>query len=141
MTTPPFEQAVCFFHTADLAATDRFYREQLGLPLALDQGACRIYQVSRDGFVGFCTHREPAATDGVIITLATSDVEAMAERRVDPRSPGWLDCTAARSRSILGHISFEWEVLSSKICSLHKSSKFARFKPFDFFHDLAPRLS
>lgn len=77
---PPFEQSVCFFHCADLDATERFYRGALGLPLTLDQGACRIFQVSSDGFIGFCTHREPAATTGAIITLVTSEVEALCER-------------------------------------------------------------
>lgn len=78
--SPPFEQAVCFFYTADLQATEQFYRTTLGLPLALDQGACKIFQVSSDGFIGFCTHREPGPTDGVIITLATSEVEEVYER-------------------------------------------------------------
>ena len=76
MHTPPFQQSVCFFHTADLSATDAFYRDVLGLPLTLDQGACRIYQVAPTGFIGFCTHRNPASTDGIIITLVTTDVEA-----------------------------------------------------------------
>ncbi|MEC9072988.1 MAG: VOC family protein, partial [Myxococcota bacterium] len=77
---PPFAQSVCFFHTADLEATHRFYHQDLGLPLALDQGACRIYQVSSDGYIGFCTHREPAAPDGVILTLVTPEVEAACAR-------------------------------------------------------------
>ena len=78
--SPPFEQAVCFFYTADLATTEQFYGEVLGLPLALDQGVCKIFQISSDGFIGFCTHREPGPTDGVIITLATSQVEQVYER-------------------------------------------------------------
>ena len=44
--------------------------------MVLDQGACRIYQVSANGFIGFCTHRKPSHTDGVIITLVAEDVEA-----------------------------------------------------------------
>ena len=75
MPDPPFEQSVCFLYTADLNTTERFYRDTLGLPLVLDQGPCKIFQVSTDGFVGFCTHREPAPTDGIIITLATTEVE------------------------------------------------------------------
>ena len=77
--SPPFEQSVCFFYTADLKATQHFYQDTLGLPLVLDQGPCMIFQVSTDGFVGFCTHREPAPTDGLIITLATADVETVYE--------------------------------------------------------------
>ena len=63
----PYEQSISFFHAQDLKATTTFY-EQLGLPLKLDQGPCRIFQVSRDGFIGFCTHQQPAAAEGVIIT-------------------------------------------------------------------------
>ena len=75
-----FEQSVCFFHTSKLKQTEHFYTELLGLPLALDQGACQIYQVSKDGFIGFCTHREPANPDGIIITLATQNVEEVYEQ-------------------------------------------------------------
>lgn len=79
MPSPPFEQSICFFYTADLKTTRRFYQDTLGLPLVLDQGPCMIFQVSADGFVGFCTHREPAPTDGLIITLVTTDVETVYE--------------------------------------------------------------
>ena len=72
--TAPYEQSITFFHTSDLEATTLFYK-QLGLPLKLDQGLCRIFQISKDGFVGFCTHQKPAATEGVIITLVTPRVE------------------------------------------------------------------
>ena len=51
---PPFTQQVTFLYTPDLATTARFYEQILGLELVLDQGVCRIYRVSRDGFVGFC---------------------------------------------------------------------------------------
>lgn len=79
MSTAPYAQSVCFFYTNDLANTHEFYHEALGLPMVLDQGACRIYQVSQDGFIGFCTHRKPSHTDGIIITLVTQDVENRVE--------------------------------------------------------------
>ncbi len=72
---PPFEQFVTFLHTADLAATAEFYERILSLPLARDQGVCRIYKVSADGYLGFCTHLEPADPKGVIVTLVTDDVD------------------------------------------------------------------
>ena len=75
MSIAPYAQSVCFFYTNDLATTHLFYLEALGLPMVLDQGACRIYQVSSDGFIGFCTHRKPSHTDGVIITLVTEELE------------------------------------------------------------------
>ncbi len=46
----------------------------MGLPLVLDQGACRIYQVSADGFLGFC-QRTGASPTGVIVTFVTQDVD------------------------------------------------------------------
>ena len=72
---PPFEQFVTFLHTADLAATAEFYERILSLPLARDQGVCRIYKVSADGYLGFCAHLEPADPKGVIVTLVMDDVD------------------------------------------------------------------
>ena len=72
MERPEIDQQVTFLHCADLAATDWFYRGLLGLPPALDQGACRIYRVGRDAFLGFCRatdHLLPATPAGVILTL------------------------------------------------------------------------
>ena len=77
MTVPlPIEQQITFLYTRDLAATARFYEEVMGLPLALDQGDCRIYRVSADAYLGFC-QRESATEQpsGVILTLVTSDVD------------------------------------------------------------------
>ena len=45
-----FDQQITFLYTRDLAATARFYEDVLGLPLTVDQGDCRIYRVSADGF-------------------------------------------------------------------------------------------
>ena len=38
-----FDQLVTFLYTRDLEQSAVFYGETLGLPLVLDQGACRIY--------------------------------------------------------------------------------------------------
>jgi len=70
----PFEQQVTFLYTADLAATAHFYEALIGLPLVLDQGSCRIYRVSDDGFLGFC-QRSGASPAGVIVTFVTQDVD------------------------------------------------------------------
>lgn len=47
---PPFEQFITFLHTADLAATADFYERILSLPLARDQGTCRLYKISANLF-------------------------------------------------------------------------------------------
>ena len=79
MAHPPIDSQITFLYTDDLAQTAQFYEEVMGLQLKLDQGACRIYQVSRDGYLGFC--RRSAASPSsqepthVILTIVTSDVD------------------------------------------------------------------
>ncbi len=80
-----FAQQVTFLYAADLDATCAFYAQTLGLPLVLDQGACRIYRVSGDAFVGICRRVAPAeiAPQSVILTLVTHDVDGWARRLTD----------------------------------------------------------
>lgn len=73
MTDGPFQDLVTFLYVADLDRSQRFYGGALGLPLVLDQGACRIFRVSPGGFVGVC--RGDPAPAGVIVTLVTEEVE------------------------------------------------------------------
>ncbi len=76
MDHAPFDQQVTFLYTRDLGATARFYEQVLGLDLVLDQGTCRIYRISADGFLGFCQRAEaPDRPAGVIVTLVTEDVD------------------------------------------------------------------
>ena len=76
MDHAPFDQQVTFLYTRDLGATARFYEQMLGLGLVLDQGTCRIYRISTDGFLGFCQRAEaPERPVGVIVTLVTEDVD------------------------------------------------------------------
>lgn len=75
-----FESSVGFYETDDLRKTAAFWEEQVGLPLVLDQGTCRIYRVSSSGFIGFCEKETVPKHEGVIITLVTSDVDEVVER-------------------------------------------------------------
>lgn len=76
MSRPKIDQQVTFLYTRDLAKTAVFYEELLELPLVLDQGSCRIYRVSADGFLGFCQREEaPEKPVGVIFTLVTAGVD------------------------------------------------------------------
>lgn len=79
---PPFAQLVTFLPTRSLAATHAFYADTLGLPLALDQGPCRIYQVTLEAYVGFCESATAPERPGdtVTITLVTDEVDAWATR-------------------------------------------------------------
>lgn len=77
MTPPlPWDALVTFVYAPDLDAASAFYAGVAGLPLALDQGACRIYRVTAGAYVGICRGLEAAPTDGVIVTLVTDDVDA-----------------------------------------------------------------
>jgi catechol 2,3-dioxygenase-like lactoylglutathione lyase family enzyme len=68
-----FESLVTFLRTRDLERAHRYYADELGLPMVLDQGRCRIYRISVGGYLGFCLG-EPNP-DGVIVTLVAPDVE------------------------------------------------------------------
>ena len=70
---------ITFCYTTDLAATARFYEDIVELPLALDQGGCRIYRVREGAYLGFCD-RGPRPTDGVILTFVTDDVDGWYEQ-------------------------------------------------------------
>jgi catechol 2,3-dioxygenase-like lactoylglutathione lyase family enzyme len=81
MTAPPIDQQITFVYTRDLERSARFYAEVLGLELVLDQGACRIFRVAGEGFLGVC--RDPArgvVPEGVTLTFVTPEVDAWHER-------------------------------------------------------------
>ncbi len=48
----PNQLAITFFYYRDLPAAMRFYEDILGLPLAIDQGWCKIYQICPGAHVG-----------------------------------------------------------------------------------------
>jgi catechol 2,3-dioxygenase-like lactoylglutathione lyase family enzyme len=77
---PPIEQQITFLYTNNLTTSVQFYEEKLGLELWLDQGTCRIYNVTGSGYLGICQASEISApvTDkhnGVIFTLVTQQVD------------------------------------------------------------------
>jgi len=96
MTRPGIDQQITFLYTRDLAATAHFYEKVLGLALVLDQGDCRIYRTSRDGYVGFCQRQAaPEEPVGLILTLVTLEVDAwyqyLSERGVAFEKPPALN--------------------------------------------------
>jgi len=84
MTHPPISEQITFLYTADLENTADFYEKILGLELWRDQGTCRIYQVSSDGFLGFCqsdkAQREHSDIICTLVTPQQSDVDDWYER-------------------------------------------------------------
>ena len=77
---PLFDQTITFLHTTDIKRTAQFYEKTLELLLVRDQGVCRIYKTSANGYLGFCTHLEMTRQEGVILTLVTEDVDGWYKR-------------------------------------------------------------
>jgi catechol 2,3-dioxygenase-like lactoylglutathione lyase family enzyme len=76
MAVLPVDAQITFLSTDNLAATAEFYKRLLGLPLVLDQGTCRIYQVRAGAFLGFCERQAPPADNqAVIFTLVSDQVD------------------------------------------------------------------
>ncbi len=84
----PIDAQITFVYTRDLDRSARFYETVLGLPLAIDQGSCRIYRVlDRSAYLGICQgDAAPEDLPGLIITLVTGDVDGWYERIV---ARGW----------------------------------------------------
>ncbi len=86
MDRPPIDDQITFVYTTDLTRSADFYERMLGLPLALDQGGCRIYRVAGRAYLGVCErpagdiHLPPPEKRSVILTLVSSDVEGWYER-------------------------------------------------------------
>ncbi len=79
--TAPFDQQVTFVYTRDLDGTAAWYADMLGLPLVLDQGACRIFRATAHSFIGVCSRPNRIVEPrGVVLTLVTSDVDGWHER-------------------------------------------------------------
>ena len=48
----PNDLSITFFYYRDLPRAMRFYEEVLGLPLAIDQGWCKIYRICHGAHLG-----------------------------------------------------------------------------------------
>lgn len=85
MNRPAVESQITFLYTHDLEKSREFYEELLGLTLWLDQGTCRIYQVSDKAYLGICQagageaqsapQNSSAKQGNVIFTIVTEQVD------------------------------------------------------------------
>lgn len=74
MQKPSISEQITFLYTPDLEKTADFYEKTLGLSLWKDQGTCRIYQVSSDGYLGFCqSDAAEREHPDIIFTIVTPD--------------------------------------------------------------------
>ena len=75
MSDPGVDAQITFCYTPDLEGTAAFYADVVGLPLVLDQGACRIFRVREGAYLGFCRRDGAPRPEGVILTLVSDDVD------------------------------------------------------------------
>ncbi len=81
MAQPPgFEQQVTFLSVTDLDRSTKFYRDTLRLPLVLDQGDCRIFEITVTAFVAVCLRPDHVDPTGIIVTLVTDAVDEWHDR-------------------------------------------------------------
>ena len=78
--TRSFDQQITFLSVSDLERSSVFYRATLGLDLILDQGDCRIFEVTPTAYVGLCARPDGVDPAGIIVTLVTDEVDAWHER-------------------------------------------------------------
>jgi catechol 2,3-dioxygenase-like lactoylglutathione lyase family enzyme len=76
----PDPALISFLYVSDLEQSHAFYADALGLPLAVDQGDCRIYRVNDGAFLGTCVRPDRMSVGGMITTIVTDDVEGIHER-------------------------------------------------------------
>ena len=82
MPRPEIENtlAITFLYYRDLAAAMRFYEDILGLPLAIDQGWCKIYRICDGAHVGLVDETRGMnkwqATKPVQICIRVPNVDA-----------------------------------------------------------------
>lgn len=74
---------ITFLPSADLERSRAFYGGVLGLELVVDQGTCHIYKVAGEAFLGTCRRDVVEATEGVIFTFVTDDVDGWCTRILD----------------------------------------------------------
>lgn len=77
---PPFTEQITFLSVEDLARSEAFFGQTLGLTLVVDQGDCRIFRIAGDAFLGICSRPGRTTTEGVIVTLVTDDVDVWHDR-------------------------------------------------------------
>ena len=74
---------ITFLPSADLDRSRTFYVGVLGLELVVEQGTCRIFAVADGAFLGTCQRDAVEATEGVIFTFVTDDVDGWCTRILD----------------------------------------------------------
>ncbi|MFX1495834.1 MAG: VOC family protein [Promethearchaeota archaeon] len=71
-----FDEFITFLGTENLNKTSEFYQNGLGLEIYKDQGLCKIFHVTKESKVGFCSHMSVVFEEkSPIITLVVKNVD------------------------------------------------------------------
>ena len=85
------ELAITFFYYHDLPAAMRFYEDVMGLPLAIDQGWCKIYRLCPGAHVGLVDEARGMhprrRSKPVQLCLRVGDVDAWHRHATDHALP------------------------------------------------------
>ena len=74
---PPISQSIVFTYTDDLQRASRFFGEVMELDFVVDQGACHIFRLTPESYLGVCQLADrPTGKAGLTITIVSDDVEA-----------------------------------------------------------------
>jgi len=87
---PPISHSIVFTYTDDLERASRFFGEVMQLDFVVDQGACHIFRLTNESYLGVCRLPDrPQGKVGVTISLVSDDVE------------GWHDFLAAKGITLM----------------------------------------
>ena len=90
-----FNSFITFMRTDDLEKTTDFYQDIMKCPLVVDQGLCRIFQITKESYIGFCVHEFlEKGSENICLTFVCSSkkevddtYELLKEKEVKLREP------------------------------------------------------
>jgi catechol 2,3-dioxygenase-like lactoylglutathione lyase family enzyme len=77
---PAIDAQITFLPVESVERSRAFYEGVLAFALVVDQGACHIYRVTDQAYVGLCEHLDPIEGRSVVFTLVTDDVDGWCRR-------------------------------------------------------------
>jgi hypothetical protein len=73
---PAISQSIVFTYTNDLGSASAFFSDVMELELVVDQGACHIYRLTPESYLGVCNLPDrPSEKTAVTITIVTDQVD------------------------------------------------------------------
>ena len=84
---PSIQTQITWVYTENLEASERFYRDILGLECIRDEGKARIFRTAGDAAIGVCEVFEDRVVEpkGSMISLVTDDVDSWYEKLMQAR--------------------------------------------------------